>query len=241
MNAKLHEIITGLKLGRDNEKELKRILNRPEVKAVLAADEGERIAHRRTLAAELSEIPAKVAAAERALAVDAKKIGDRYSRLERELAEITPEYKQMCIRVSYVGFEYTRRAMDIEQELWKTADVRIVDYGTHLGRLEGEAQRKFESWLEHTGERNWLGQLIAARNSNGKSVDNALQALGKATSRLRAMRFEPLAFDEVTAELSALTESLRKPLAELKLAPPRVNADGEIKEPLAYGVVETVE
>ncbi|ATG88330.1 hypothetical protein [Methylomonas koyamae] len=241
MKAKLNEIIKGLKLGRDNEKEIKRILNRPEVKAVLDADEIERIHQRRILAAELAEIPGKVNAAETALAADAKKVVERYISLERELAEIAPKYKEMTSRLPYAGFEHTRRAMDIERELWETADSRIGDYGIQLGRLEGAVQMKFESWLEHTGERNWLGEPVMVRASNGKIIDAALQEIGKAVSRLRAMRLEPLAFDEVSNELSALTERLRKPLTEIKLTPPRINADGEVKEPLPHGVEETVE
>lgn len=241
MNSKLNEIIKNLRLGKDGEKEIKRILSRPEVKAVLSADEGERIAHRRTLVTELAAIPGKIAAAEKALAADAKKISERYYRLEREFKEAELDYKQMCNRVSFVGYADQRRAMEIEKELWAGADVRIGDYGVSLNRIEGEARLKFKSWIEHTGERNWLGTAIAVRQSNGKIVDSALQEIGKAVDRLRAMRLEALTFDEVTSHLQAITERLRKPLADLELEPPRVNADGDVKEPLAYGVVETVE
>lgn len=234
-HTKLTAIIKSLGLPKSDQEEIKRILGRPEALAVISADEADQLANRQLLVNELKEIPLKIAEAESAVVKNNQAIAERYYKAEIEYKKAEAEYKTMCQQAAWIGATHSRRAMDIQLELYETADHRIVDMLNQLGRVEYAVGGKFQTWIINEG-RNFLGELVTKQGSNAAEVDAAFAEIRSARVRLNDMRLSVLTEDEVTQQLKAICNQLSECLKPLELAAPRINKDAEVKEPFAFGV-----
>lgn len=235
LKTNITRIFKELKISKPDLEQIDRLLNRPEVQAVLGAEENEQIGHRKELIAELSLIPKKIETAKLAAKAQNEAIVKRWHKAEAEYFSALSAYKEMCQRDFYTGASDERRARNIELELLSGSDQRITQYLNELSRVEGAVLSKFESWPVNIG-RDWLGKLVAGIDSNGVDVDTARAAVLDACKNLRNMQLLALTYDEVTSRLKALTEILSPALWKLKIHPPTIDERNEVKAPLADGV-----
>ena len=82
LSIRVNRIIESLKLTKTDRDELNRLVSRPEVRAILNADESDQIAHRKALIKEIEAIPGQVKKAHAAAEKEASLVTERFEAAE---------------------------------------------------------------------------------------------------------------------------------------------------------------
>lgn len=233
-NAVINKLFKGLKLPKADRAEFDRILNRPEVQAVLNADEIERITARKTLIQELKGLPAQFtkakALAERAAVAAVK----RFDLAEAEFYAAKAGRNMAWMQASGLDQQMGGRERAIERELAAGADHRIAEYRFEINNLLGRVRVKEEYWFDHDG--TWVnGVQGTIQRSNIDDVISATDNLNNAVTALNDLQLSAATYTEVTQNLRGLSDTLRAPLAKLKMHPPTLDKLDNVKAPQRDG------
>ncbi|MDO9164017.1 MAG: hypothetical protein Q8N35_17195 [Methylococcaceae bacterium] len=233
-NAVINKLFKGLKLPKADRAEFDRILNRPEVQAVVNADEIERITARKTLIQELKGLPAQFtkakALAERAAVAAVK----RFDLAEAEFYAAKAGRNMAWMEASGLDQQMQGRERAIERELAAGADHRIAEYRFEINNLLGRVRVKEEYWFDHDG--TWVnGVQGTIQRSNIDDVISATDNLNNAVTALNDLQLSAATYTEVTQNLRGLSDTLRAPLAKLKMHPPTLDKLDNVKAPQKDG------
>jgi len=229
-NAVINKLFQGLKLPKADRSELDRILNRPEVQAVLNADEIERITERKTLIQELKGLPAQFTKAKALAESAAVAAVKRFDLAEAEFYAAKAGRNMAWMQVAGLEQQMGGRERAIERELAAGADHRIAEYRFEINNLLGRARVNMEYWIEH-GAPDWRGNAAIIPRSNVDDVVSATNNLKNAVTALNDLQLSAATYIEVTQSLQGLSDTLKASLAKLKMHPPTLDKFGNVKAP----------
>jgi|GEM_PF-3500764 len=234
INSKLNNIIDSLKLQKKDRAELDRILSRPEVKAVLDADENDQLERRKALAIELKAIPDKITQ----LHAEHLKGGDavvaRLKTAEKEYLAAKKAHHDLVLAGHYIGSPEKLRAKEITRELISGSDVRIHDFRFELDKIKDSIKLSEKYWIEH-GPKNFLGKSETFMRSNMDDVNKAGEELQNGINLLNKLELAAKTNNEITQILINLSEHLVDSLKKLDKNPPTIDENGKVKPPMIDG------
>jgi len=233
-NAVINKLFQGLKLPKADRAEFDRILNRPEVQAVLNADEIERITARKTLIQELKGLPAQFTKAKALAESAAVAAVKRFDLAEAEFYAAKAGRNMAWMQASGLDQQMQGRERAIERELAAGADHRIAEYRFEINNLLGRVRVKEEYWFDHDG--TWVnGVQGTIQRSNIDDVISATDNLKNAVTALNDLQLSAATYTEVTQKLQGLSDTLKAPLAKLKMHPPTLDKFDNVKAPQRDG------
>lgn len=231
LSIRVNRIIESLKLTKTDRDELNRLVSRPEVRAILNADETDQIKHRRALIKELEAIPAQIKKAHAAAEKEAKLVTEQFEAAEA--AYKTAQAALIAVRAtgSYIGYQETLRDKAIKNELIAGADPRVNEYRYEVGQIIGRVRSKMEYWIGRT-PKNWVGNGgDEVLFSNVDDVAAAREELDKGLAVLHELELSAITTAETTQALNDLTHTLAAPLAKLDMFPPTLDEHGKVTPP----------
>jgi len=233
-NAVINKLFQRLKLPKADRAEFDRILNRPEVQAVLNADEIERITARKTLIQELKGLPAQFTKAKALAESAAGAAVKRFDLAEAEFYAAKAGRNMAWMQASGLDQQMQGRERAIERELAAGADHRIAEYRFEINNLLGRVRVKEEYWFDHGG--TWVnGVQGIIQRSNIDDVISATDNLKNAVTALNDLQLSAATYTEVTQNLRGLSDTLKAPLAKLKMHPPTLDKFDNVKAPQKDG------
>lgn len=233
LTSAVQKVLDGLRLPKEDRAEIDRFIKRPEVKQVFEADEIERLAHRRTLMAELKNIPAAIAKNADKADKSMASVLARFEAAEKEYRAAEEELRVARLAAHYAGYPNDRRRLELELELIKGADPRIREFLIHVDNANQAARGKNKFWASTV--RNILGIATTKYFSNLDDIVAAREATAKAGTELKAMMLDALTHDQVTQQLQAISTRLKPDLWTLEMNPPTLDEHGAVKAPARDG------
>lgn len=229
LHNRVSRIIESLKLTKTDHDELTRLVSRPEVLAILNADESEQIEHRKALIKEMGALPGNSVKAKASVEKDAAKAIQRFELAEAEYRAAKEALTTAQLACNYSDYSGRQRAQQIERELTAGSDPRISEYRHELGQLSGRVRTKMEYWHGAT-PKNWTGAGGEERYySNVDDVTAARTELDNGLIVLRDLELSALTTGERTQRLKDLSHTLKGPLAKLDMHPPTLDEHGKVK------------
>ena len=229
LNSRITQIIESLKLSESDRNEVKRLVARPEVQAVLAADEGEQIAHRKILIAEMAALPESSKLLTKSASDRADKLLKKFELAEIEYKRLRAELATAQLASTHADYSNLTRGRQIERELLASADPRIAEYRHEIGQLVGRVRSKCEYWQD-TAPKSWTGSGGEKRYFNNiEDVKAASVALDGSLVKLRSLELAALTTGEISRGLEGLSNVLKAPLAALEMHPPVIDVFGKVR------------
>jgi hypothetical protein len=242
MLTRINRVVDSLKLSKPDKDEINRLIARPEVQAIISADEGEQIAHRQALLNELAAMPGNAdklkASAEKTVAKAVK----RFEVAEIEYNAAKAEQLKAQLAFNFSDYPDLTRAKQIERELTASSDPRISEYRFEIGQLVGRVRTKMQYWHGKT-PKTWVGGGEPRHFSNVDDVAAARVELDNGLLVLRELELSASTNGERTQRLKALTTALKTTLAKLDMNPPTIDKYGNVVAPIKDGahIAEDVE
>jgi hypothetical protein len=230
MHVKINKIIDSLKLPKSDRAELNRLISRPEVQAIINADESEKIGLRKALLKEMADIPGKSVKRIAIIAKEAADAAKRFEMAEKEFDAARREHHTANLAATYGDYPDRLRVTQIERELMAGADPRIAEYRYEVGQLTGRLNMALKFWNGET-PKTWAGAGKPKSFSNADDIDVARVELNKALVVLQELNFAAVTSYEITQALKDISSNLKGPLAEIEMHPPIINEFGEVKPP----------
>lgn len=228
----LTKLIDHLKLPKDARADLERVLDLPEVKAVLGREEAATVEHRRELIKRFADVPAKH---QKAIAQATKAAINAADRLKNAEAELWAA-KQASIDanniVSHVAHLPEVERAEILAELQEGRDRRLDDMWRHLSNLDDQVRHLIRVYPQV--HRLMFGEKEVKYLDNRSEVESARAALAKGLERLKELAISAITQQEVTEALAEIIHSLAEPLAALEIDTPHLNEHGEVTDPLGF-------
>lgn len=191
----------------------------PEAQAMIARVEGETLARRKELSAQLAPAAGyEKAALAAARARDAA--AARVEVLEQQLRAARADKEMATAAVMAVEIGESSRVATLRKELIESADGRLQKLAAKCRNLMDDARAKWR-----------LTEVDVQTNlfsSNEKAVNTATAALSSALASAEALMLAPVPRDVVTQRIARLLATLEAPLAALELHPPRLDDLGNL-------------
>ena len=240
LDNKIRKIIKSFKLDKSDKDDLDRLLDMPEIQAILSADENNRIESRKALINELKDIPPLSAKLRDSAAKKADLAFQRFKAAEKEFLDARAAFSTESLASHYSDYKEMGRAGIIERELIAGADPRIADYHFELCEIKEKARHEIEIWPSSSGT-NWLGKSIIVSKSNLNEVTAICEELTTCLAILKALQLLAVTAVEITMRLNGLSDQLKAPLAKLQMNPPTLDENNQVIPPLPLGanVVKT--
>ena len=208
----------------DDDEFLKKLLQVPEVAAVIARDETANAEARQALIAEMKKIPDEYAAA---VAQADKKCSAAIAVIE-ELRQKTIAAREAHLAASALALGAdcaARNAMQAaEKELRRTSDPRLDEYIFWVKQID-DILRNSWRYTEFNTQNKWTGERLTVYESNVQDIVVARAILKDAIASLDATKLTAASKHDVTRQLNKLSISLAKVLTQFDLAPPVLEFD----------------
>jgi hypothetical protein len=234
MNVRINKIIDGLKLPKTEREELNRLIQRPEVQAVINTDESEQIGLRKSLIKELSTLSGKDEKSHDSAAKALTLVERRWKQAQDEMIAANEALRVAQLASLYGDAKAKQRTQEIKRELTAGADPRIAEYRHEVGNITGRLSMMLKYW-HGTSPKTWAGGGEPRHFSNVDDIAAARVELNKALVTLQELDFAAATNFEITQALKDISSNLKGPLAEIDMHPPIINEFLEVKPPYRDG------
>lgn len=225
----LTNLINSLKLNSASKAELDKLLELPEVHAILDREEKNKIDRRKELIAQLSKLPSRY---KKQIEEAGKKAADSrqlLQRLEKELLVARCSNSVDEMQALFANQQMTTEQREITNELVNGRDLRIDDLYTELSRLLDQVRNLVSVVV--MSSKNVFGGIKTRYSDNTDKVCAAITAIKECMNQLEELVYSPVSRLDVTEAMSGMCAGLEDVLSSLDLTPPIVDEHGEVKPP----------
>lgn len=237
----IRTLLDSLKLPAAERKTVADLLAVPEVEAVMNREEARELGHRRSLAKQLTDAPAKHARAIADSARNAHKARERHDAALMEMRAATEALCHMDQLARGAGLTLASEQEALRRELREGRDKRLDDVHFHLTYLDDTVRALVTVWpvVEPSDAYVSHGNRSVRYAGNLEDVKSTRRLLAGALAEIDAMTLAALSHAEVTERLASICAKLAEPLASFELSPPTINELGEVEAPKRWvGVLD---
>lgn len=221
---KIRNFISELKLGLDAKREVERVLQLPEVKAIFEREEGADIEARKNLIKQLKAIPASY---EKRLIDAARQHSLAKERLQKAQTELQ-EARQEEARLDMVlyGLENAKslETMNLLKEIQAGRDKRIDTVYLAVSNLKGLIPGFIRLGIQSGWTYRHGGKLI----SNCDLILYSTAILQDCLEEVGDMAVSALTYDEATGKLKSICAKAQRAAKAFGLNAPVINERGEV-------------
>jgi len=224
---KFQNLLKELKLSPIARQELDEVMALPEVEAILARDEKEKLAERAALIKQYEGVPGRHAKHIDEVTKAAEKAARRQDDAEREVIAARKAYNDA--RMAVYGADYARDSelTNLKNQLLEGADTRLAEFFRHLDYARGLVMQSWritsfqqQSWM--TGERRTIVE------TNQAEIDSARTAIDEAMNDCEAMQLQAISAADVAERLTAWFHKLCPLVEQFKVQIPSLDENGRV-------------